>query len=146
MQSYSIIRQLLDKMPEGPISVKVPRKFPEGESFSRYEAPRGECVHYLKSNGTDKPERFKARAPTMANVQAVACMLKNNNLADVPITIAAIDPCFSCTDRMARVRDLSSGIDEMMDWESLRARGIEFYKQRGIDFTRLNALMLKDGR
>ena len=60
---------------------------------------RGEDVHYVKANGTDKPERVKVRAPTLANVQVVAHMLKDGYLADMPIVIAAIDPCFSCTDR-----------------------------------------------
>jgi len=72
--------------------VKAPRKIPAGEAFSRYEAPRGEDVHYVKANGTDKPERVKLRAPTLANLQSVAKMMENNTLADVPIIIAAIDP------------------------------------------------------
>ena len=49
---------------------------------------------------TEKPERVKVRAPTLANVQAVAHMLKDRFLADVPIVVAAIDPCFSCTERV----------------------------------------------
>ena len=53
-----------------------PRKIPAGEAVSRYEAPRGEDVHYVKANGTEKPERVKVRAPTLANVQAVAQMLE----------------------------------------------------------------------
>ena len=103
MESYSMIRQLLEKMPEGPIAVKVPRKIPAGEAVSRYEAPRGEDIHYVRANGTDKPERVKVRAPTLANVQAVAHMLKDRFLADMPIVVAAIDPCFSCTDRLVAV-------------------------------------------
>lgn len=62
MQSYSIIRQLLEKLPEGPIAVKSPRKIPAGEALSRYEAPRGEDIHYVKSGGGEKPERVKVRA------------------------------------------------------------------------------------
>ena len=88
-----------------PGGIKFPRKVPAGEALSRYEAPRGEDVHYVRANGTDKPERVKVRAPTMANAASVAHMLKGGYLADVPIVIAAIDPCFSCTDRVALVRD-----------------------------------------
>jgi membrane-bound hydrogenase subunit alpha len=137
MESYKIIRELIAKMPEGPIVVKAPRKIPAGEAVSRYEAPRGEDVHFVKSNGTEKPERVKVRAPTLANLHAVTKMLENQNLADVPITIAAIDPCFSCTDRMIRVSG-QDGASEEMSWERLRAHGIQWYRRQGIDFSALN--------
>jgi len=104
MESYSIIRQLVKNMPEGPVLVKAPRRIPEGEAVSRYEAPRGEDVHYVRGNGTERPERVKVRAPTLANTQAVAKMLEDGYLADLPIVIAAIDPCFSCTDRMIGIK------------------------------------------
>lgn len=139
MESYKIIRQIVAQIPDGPVTVKAPRKIPAGEAVSRYEAPRGEDVHFVKANGTDKPERVKVRAPTLANLQSVSKMLENNNLADVPITLAAIDPCFSCTDRMIRVREVSLGKSEMLSWESLRLFGIGWYLERGIDFSALNA-------
>jgi len=133
MESYSIIRQCLKEIPDGPIVVKAPRKIPAGEACGRYEAPRGECFHYVRGNGTDKPERVKVRASTYANLQAVSKMMENNNLADVPIIIAAIDPCFSCTDRCV---ELKGDERRHTDWGSLRRSGIEWYrKHRGIDFT-----------
>ncbi len=134
MESYSIVRQIINNMPDGPITVKVPRKIPEGEAFSRYEAPRGEDVHYVKSNGSDKPERVKLRAPTLANVKAMLKMLENYNLADLPIIVAAIDPCFSCTDRAISIKKLDTGSSEIMDWKSLRQYSIEWYKRKGIKF------------
>ena len=138
MESYKIIRQLVNNMPEGPISVKAPRKVPAGEALSRYEAPRGEDVHYVKANGTDKPERVKVRAPTLANVQAVAHMLKDGYLADMPIVVAAIDPCFSCTDRLIAVADARARTAGVKTWEELRLHGIAWHRQHGIDFSRLN--------
>jgi NADH-quinone oxidoreductase subunit D len=142
MEAYSLIRQVLKKLPAGDIAVKAPRRIPVGEAVSRYEAPRGEDVHYVRGNGTDKPERVRVRAPTMANLQAVAKMLEDNNLADVPIVIAAIDPCFSCTDRMVRLdkgeRVGLGPASESVDWGSLRKRGIEWYRSQGIDFAELN--------
>jgi NADH-quinone oxidoreductase subunit D len=137
MESYKIIRQVIKKLPEGPVSVKAPRKIPAGEAVSRYEAPRGEDLHYVKGNGSEKPERVKVRAPTFANVQAVAHMLKDRFLADVPIVVAAIDPCFSCTDRMIAVA--RPGGDEVSTWEQIRLHGIEWYrKECGLDFEELN--------
>ncbi|MHB9155988.1 MAG: hydrogenase large subunit [Endomicrobiales bacterium] len=137
MESYGMIRQLMKNLPEGPVAVKAPRKIPAGEAVSRYEAPRGEDMHYVKANGTEKPERVKVRAPTLANVQAVARMLENGYLADVPIVIAAIDPCFSCTDRMTiAVNDDNGKTRGLIDWKSLRSYSIDWYKQKGVDFSR----------
>jgi NADH-quinone oxidoreductase subunit D len=129
-------------MPEGPFAVKAPRRIPAGEAFSRYEAPRGEDVHYIKANGTDKPERVKVRAPTLANIQTVDRMLEDGQLADLPIVIAAIDPCFSCTDRSIVVREKGRRSANIIKWEDLRSLGIEWYrKERGIDFSELNKKM-----
>jgi len=143
LESYKMISQILENIPEGPITVKAPRKIPAGEAVSRYEAPRGENVHYVKSNGTDKPERVKIRAPTLANIQTVAKMLEDRNLADLPIVIAAIDPCFSCTDRLTLVKDVGHGKGRKMRWEDLHSHSIQWYKARGIDFSDLNKKMEK---
>jgi membrane-bound hydrogenase subunit alpha len=134
MESFSIIRQVIENMPEGPLVTKVPRKIPEGEAFSRYEAPRGEDVHYVKANGTDRPERVKLRAPTLANIKPMMKMLENYNLADLPIIVAAIDPCFSCTDRAISVENRDRGTNEIMDWKTLRQYSIDWYRRKGIKF------------
>ena len=138
MESYKMIRQILANLPDGPIAVKAPRKIPAGQALSRYEAPRGEDVHYVKANGTDKPERVKVRAPTLANVQAVAHMLKDRYLADMPIVIAAIDPCFSCTDRLTSVRTPDNKTGNIMTWPALHSYSIDWYRRCGIDFSELN--------
>ena len=137
LESYKIILQILEQIPEGAISVKVPARIPAGEAISRYEAPRGEDIHYTRSNGTDKPDRVKVRAPTLANLAAVTHMLEGGYLADVPIIVAAIDPCFSCTDRMIRVKDAQSGKENRFDWEGLRNFSIEWYGKQGVDMTKI---------
>lgn len=134
MESYKMIRQILKELPDGPITVKAPRKIPAGEATSRYEAPRGELLHFVASNGNDKPERVKVRAPTLANIQGVRHMLHERYLADMPIVVAAIDPCFSCTDRLIQVNDLDKNSDNVIDWAALRQYSIDWYKKRGIDF------------
>ncbi len=141
MECYSLIRQVLRQIPDGPIAVKAPRKIPAGEACGRYEAPRGECFHYVKGNGTDKPERVRVRASTYANLQAVSKMMENNNLADVPIIIAAIDPCFSCTDRCIEVLGKER---RLMDWGNLRRQSIEWYRtERGVDFSGVSSRLQK---
>jgi NADH-quinone oxidoreductase subunit D len=137
METYSIIRQLLKQIPEGPIAIKAPRRIPEGEAVSRYEAPRGEDVHYVRGNGSEKPERVKVRAPTLANTQSVSKMLEDGYLADLPIVIAAIDPCFSCTDRMVRLNEGTGGKGRTMGWEEVTRYGVQWHKARGLDLSKI---------
>ena len=132
MESYKIIRQILKQMPEGPISVRFPNNIPAGEAVSRYEAPRGEDVHYTRSNGSDIPARVKIRAPTLANLASITYMIEGGYLADVPIIIAAIDPCFSCTDRTVSITEASSGEQKKFNWENLRRYSIDWYSKRGV--------------
>ncbi len=135
LDSYRMIKLMIENLPEGPITVKVPRKIPAGEAIARYEAPRGEDIHYVRANGTEMPERVKVRAPTLANLASIREMLKGGFLADFPIVIAAIDPCFSCTDRSIRVVDGKR--DQLMDWKQLREYSINWYKKQGINLGRL---------
>jgi membrane-bound hydrogenase subunit alpha len=128
MQSYNIIDFLLKNLPVGPIKVKAPRKVKENEVFSRYEAPRGENVHYIKSNGSDKPERLKVRAPTLANYPATIEMLKNGFIADIPLIFAAIDPCICCAERLVQLDNPRSGESKVLTFSQLRAMANQRYK------------------
>ncbi|HPC28053.1 MAG TPA: hypothetical protein PKX17_04930, partial [Candidatus Methanomethylicus sp.] len=104
VESIGIIRHALEHLPEGVFRVRAPRNVPAGECVSRVEAPRGEDMHYARSNGTAKPDRYKIRAPTLANIPALCKMLVGIHVADIPIILAGIDPCFSCMDRMVFIR------------------------------------------
>lgn len=134
LESYKMIKYLVENLPEGEIQVKVPRKIPVGEATSRYEAPRGEDIVYVRGNGTESPDRVKVRAPTLANLGAIREMLRGGYLADFPIVIAAIDPCFSCTDRMITLNKGKKS--ELVDWRQLREYSINWHKERGLDFGR----------
>ena len=125
-ESYRLIREILDHMPEGELTVRMPRRIPEGEAISRLEAPRGELFYFLKSNGSDKPERVKVRTPSLCNWASVTNLAMGHNLADMPMILAGIDPCFSCNDRSVNVR--KDGASQVWTWEELRRYGIEYYK------------------
>jgi len=125
-ESISIINYALDHMPSGPIRVKVPMAVPPNETVSRGEAPRGELFYYVKSNGTDKPERVKIRTPTHANIPAVCEMLIGYHIADIPIIFAGIDPCMSCTARCAFI-DVDKNKKWIWNHEKLRRYGIKWY-------------------
>jgi NADH-quinone oxidoreductase subunit D len=100
LESVKIIRQALKKLPDGPIAVEV-KEIPPGEGCGRAEAPRGETFHYVRSDGGNRPTRHKARAPSYVNVPSFKASCIGQHIADVTITLAAVDPCYSCTERLA---------------------------------------------
>ena len=128
LESYKIIEQIVRKLPEGPIVVKAPRKAKPNEVVSRYEAPRGENIHYIKSNGSEKPERLKVRAPTLANYPATIEMLRNGFIADIPLIFAAIDPCICCAERTVTLVNYRSGEETTVRLSDLRRRAAERQK------------------
>ena len=131
LESIRLIRLMIQEIPEGPIAVRAPRKLPVGETLRRVEAPRGENIHYIRSNGSDMPDRVRVRAPSEANWHGMSYMLEGFQLADVPIIIAAIDPCYSCTDRAIRL--FGDGDGQIASWDQIRTFGIAQYKTNGID-------------
>ncbi len=125
-ESYRLIREILDHLPEGELTVRVPRKIPAGEVISRVEAPRGELFYFLKSNGGDKPDRMKIRTPSLCNWASVMQLAVGHKLADMPMMLAGIDPCFSCNDRVMTIRRDHSR--QTWSWEDLRRYSLEYYR------------------
>ncbi|RJO65216.1 MAG: NADH:ubiquinone oxidoreductase [Candidatus Omnitrophota bacterium] len=99
-ESISIIRQCLSAMPKGPIDADV-QEIPPGEGIGRVEAPRGECFHYVRSDGTNRPVRHKIRAPSYMNVATNKVAAPGGTISDAALTLAAVDPCYCCTERTA---------------------------------------------
>lgn len=97
-QSFDLIRQIIPKVPEGPVEVKVTGA-PTGEYFARLEQPRGEVIYYVKGSGKKTLDRFRVRTPTFANIPPLLKMLQGCQLADVPVIVLTIDPCISCAER-----------------------------------------------
>lgn len=128
IESINMVRHIVKNLPKGEIRVKAPRKVPPGEAISRTEAPRGEDIHYLRSNGTDKPDRLRVRTPTMANILNVAHTLKGAQIADVPMIVAGIDPCMGCMDRVLIV-DNDRKTAGVVDMEALRKYAITWYEE-----------------
>ena len=126
-ESYRVIRELLAELPEGELTTRVPRRIKPAETVSRVEAPRGELFYFIKSNGSDTAERVKVRTPTLPNMASVVVTAVGHQLADVPMILTGIDPCFSCNDRMFAINDARRG-RKLWTWEDLRQHGIEYYK------------------
>jgi len=110
-ESFSIIEQCLEglkKEKEGDITVRI-TEIPEGVGHGRAEAPRGEVFHFVVSDGSNSPARHKIRAPSYVNIATFRKSCIGQTIADATITLAAVDPCYCCTERMASVYDMSSG-------------------------------------
>jgi len=135
-ESCRLTREILNRMPAGELSVPAPRKVPEGEVISRVEAPRGELFYYIRSTGGAKPDRVKVRTPSLCNWAAVLSVAVGHKLADIPMIMVGIDPCFSCNDRSITLRRRGApggvpGALEQWSWEDLRQYGIKYYAGGG---------------
>ena len=102
-ESVKIMKACLEALPEGPIDAGI-TTVPPGEGIGHIEAPRGETFHYVRSDGTNQPVRHKVRAPTFMNLPIYKATVVGETVADATIILAAIDPCYCCTERMG-VRD-----------------------------------------
>lgn len=114
----NIIRQCLDKLPKGEIDANV-KDIPPGEGIGRVEAPRGECIHYIKSDGTNRPVRHKVRAPSFMNVASNKVGAVGGTISDATLTLAAVDPCYCCTERVA-VINKSDNKKIMNGWDLVK--------------------------
>ena len=121
------IRTIVDNLPSGELAVRFPRKIPVGETISRVEAPRGEVFYYIKSGGGESPTRLKIRTPSLCNWTSALNKAVGHQLADVPMLIAGMDPCFSCNDRMITVRRKNDS--QTLSWSQMREYGIKKYAE-----------------
>ncbi|MEM2102784.1 MAG: nickel-dependent hydrogenase large subunit [Candidatus Bathyarchaeia archaeon] len=98
-ESMKMINQAIDNLPKGDIVGELGDPLVT-ESVGRVEAPRGELFYYIKSNGTNIPERVKVRTPSFANDFTIIEMMRGDYLQNARLIIESIDPCFACTDRV----------------------------------------------
>jgi len=129
LQSNRIIRQCLDKLPDGPILAAdapdlvlpfdAPKKktfemslshasiafseerdfFPAGEIYSAIEAPKGELGFYIISDGNTRPYRMRVRSPSFIHVSAMPKLSEGHLVADVIANIGTIDVVLGECDR-----------------------------------------------
>lgn len=104
IESTRIARQCLEKLEKvnGSILNDV-KEIGIGEGIGRYEAPRGEVFHYVRTDGTNRPIRHKVRAPSYVNIPTFQASCKGIPVADALITLAAVDPCYCCTERSIKI-------------------------------------------
>jgi len=100
-QSCRIIRQALDRLPEGEVRAKVPKyiKPPAGEVYHVVESPRGEQGFYIVHKSGEMPYRMRFRSPSFVNLQALPAMCRGRLIADVVAIIGSIDIVLGDVDR-----------------------------------------------
>jgi NADH-quinone oxidoreductase subunit D len=100
-QSIRILRQAIERIPEGPIMAKVPKvlKPPVGEVYHSIEAPKGELGYYIVSDGSTQPYRVRVRPPSFVNLQALRKMVQGALVADVVAVIGTLDIVLGEVDR-----------------------------------------------
>jgi len=84
-QSLRIIEQVHDRIPAGPVSVKLPKvvRAPEGHAYVRCENPLGQLSYYMVSHNEKTPWRFKMRTPSFNNVSSLPYLLKGTLVPDM---------------------------------------------------------------
>ena len=117
-QSAKILRQVIDKLPGGPINVadwknmpppksRVLTKMeelihhfiivtegldaPPGEVYFAAENPKGELGFYINSRGGGVPYRLKIRAPSFVNLSILSELLPGCMVSDVPAILGSLD-------------------------------------------------------
>ena len=104
-QSIRIVRQILDGLPDGPISSRPGLKsvaqirIPKGEAYARVEGPRGEVGCYLVADGSPKPYRMKWRGASFSNLAVLPHIIPGHKVADVVAIMGSVDPVFGEVDR-----------------------------------------------
>ena len=101
VQSVRIVRQALDRLPDGPHEAPKMKnlKLPADEVYVEIENPRGQLGFYVQGDGSAIPARVKARGPSFCNLSITSKACRNVLLADVPAIIGSIDVVMGEVDR-----------------------------------------------
>lgn len=104
-QSVRIVQQVLDRletMEKTPVREKVPKRVkpPNGEIYSRTEAPRGQLGFYVVADGTSvNPYRVKVKSPCFTALSVFHVLARGLFLADVVALIGSLDVVMGEVDR-----------------------------------------------
>ncbi|MEZ3116702.1 NADH-quinone oxidoreductase subunit D [Halobaculum sp. MBLA0147] len=106
-ESGKIIEQCVDLLEDWPeedrtVQSNVPRTLkPEAdkEIYSAVEAAKGELGIYIRSDGSNKPARFKIRGPSFSNLQSLPVMAEGGHIPDLIASLGSLDTIMGDVDR-----------------------------------------------
>jgi len=122
-ESISIIRQCLELMPSGPVMAKKAFVEPFSHGLGYVEAPRGEDMHWTMHGNAQKVHRWRVRASTYNNWPSLRFQFRGNSVADAPLIVGSIDPCYSCSERVTIV-DVKKSKSKIIGMDDLKKYGI----------------------
>ncbi len=100
-QSLSLIDQIVEQMPHGPVQAQVPgiiRPKP-GRAYAAIESPRGLYSVYAISDGGPNPYRFRMRDPSFITLQVMPVLMPGHLIADTMAIMASLDPIMGGVDK-----------------------------------------------
>lgn len=108
-QSHRMLQQIIERLPDttgGHINPKFADigkqktlRPPVGDVYARIESPKGELGFYLVSDGSERPYRYKVRAPSFINLTPLGDMCRGHKIADVIVILGSIDIVMGEVDR-----------------------------------------------
>jgi Ni,Fe-hydrogenase III large subunit len=99
-ESIRLIGELVRRLEPGPLGVALGEPLPGGRiGISAIESPRGEAVHWLRTDAGGRVERYHLRSPSYHNWPAVALAAQTAIVPDFPLVNKSFELCYSCTDR-----------------------------------------------
>ena len=101
-QANRIVRQCLEKLPDGPVMAKRQRVLKaavDSEVYHGIEGPKGELGFYIVGDGSPNPYRCHVRPPSFINLQVLPELVHGSLLADLVAVIGTIDIVLGEVDR-----------------------------------------------
>ena len=99
-ESIRLVGELVRRLEPGPLQAALPEPLPGGRiGISAIESPRGEAVHWLRTDAAGCVERYHLRSPSYHNWPAVALAAETAIVPDFPLVNKSFELCYSCTDR-----------------------------------------------
>jgi Ni,Fe-hydrogenase III large subunit/Ni,Fe-hydrogenase III component G len=99
-QSLSILRQVLDGVPEGRSAAPLPPTLPACASALGWaEGWRGECLHWIQTDPQGRLARVKVTDPSFKNWPGLTRAVPGNILPDFPLINKSFNLSYSGNDR-----------------------------------------------
>jgi len=99
-ESIRLVGEFVRRLEPGPLRVALAEPLPGGRiGISAIESPRGEAVHWLRTDALGRVDRYHLRSPSYHNWPAVALAAETAIVPDFPLVNKSFELCYSCTDR-----------------------------------------------